>query len=91
MPSHGGSGRDLSLLLSADLLPPDCGKTGPELRACQDLVAAFVDVHQMALSRLAAFEDELESHKRHVVTLKKELNAAVRREFQDELEVRNMP
>ncbi|XP_060080102.1 coiled-coil domain-containing protein 171-like [Ylistrum balloti] len=83
-------GRDVSLskmLLSADFIPTDVGKAGPELIACQNLVGAFVDAQQQAYAKIKALEEDVDSHKRHVTTLKQELSDAVRREYDDEGEV----
>ncbi|XP_013378672.1 coiled-coil domain-containing protein 171-like [Lingula anatina] len=84
--SRGFRGREFSLskvLLSSDLLPADTVKPGPELIACQNLVSVFVDAQHQAFSKILALEEEIESSKRHISTLKQELNAACQREYED--------
>ncbi|KAK3744102.1 hypothetical protein QZH41_016791, partial [Actinostola sp. cb2023] len=71
---------------------------GPEMLACQNVVLAFVEAQQQALdqiaslqtdrqqtlSRIAAMDEELSSHKAHIRTLKNELTAACRRQISDD-------
>ncbi|KAJ8304026.1 hypothetical protein KUTeg_017609 [Tegillarca granosa] len=83
------NGKDVSLskvLLDADFIPPDVGKAGPELIACQNLVGAFVDAQTQAFSKIKALEEEIESHRKHVNMLKRELSDAVHREYDAETE-----
>ncbi|XP_063432765.1 coiled-coil domain-containing protein 171-like isoform X2 [Mytilus trossulus] len=84
------SGREISLsklLLNADFIPGDVGKAGQELIACQNLVGAFVDHQNQAYAKVKALEDEIESHRRHILTLKRELSDAVRREYEEESQI----
>ncbi|XP_048259658.1 coiled-coil domain-containing protein 171-like isoform X3 [Haliotis rufescens] len=68
-------------LLNVDFIPTDVGKAGPELIACQNLVGAFIDTQHQAVAKIHSLEDEIESHRRHVASLKQELSNAVRREY----------
>lgn len=84
------SAREMSLsklLLNADFIPGDVGKAGQELIACQNLVGAFVDHQNQAYAKVKALEEEIESHKKHIITLKRELSDAVRREYEEEPEI----
>lgn len=84
------SGREMSLsklLLNADFIPGDVGKAGQELIACQNLVGSFVDHQNQAYAKIRALEEEIESHKKHILTLKRELSDAVRREYEEEPEI----
>ncbi|CAC5379399.1 unnamed protein product [Mytilus coruscus] len=84
------TGREMSLsklLLNADFIPGDVGKAGQELIACQNLVGAFVDHQNQAYAKVKALEDEIESHRRHILTLKRELSDAVRREYEEEPQI----
>ena len=76
---------DLSPLLSADLMPVDMGKVGPEMVACQGLVSTFIDAQQQFNSRTKTLQDELQSHKEHINTLKRELTAACKREMDEQV------
>lgn len=51
----------------------------------QNLVGAFVDHQNQAYAKVKALEDEIESHRRHILTLKRELSDAVRREYEEEV------
>ncbi|XP_041371577.1 coiled-coil domain-containing protein 171-like isoform X2 [Gigantopelta aegis] len=75
------------MLLNADFIPTDIGKAGPELIACQNLVGAFIDTYHQAVSKIKLLEDEIESHRQHVATIKRELSDAVRRECNDQFTV----
>ncbi|KAL3866903.1 hypothetical protein ACJMK2_044153, partial [Sinanodonta woodiana] len=81
-----GSKREMTLskmLLNADLIPADVGKAGAELIACQNLVGVFVDTMHQSLARVKALEDEIDRYKKHINSLKSELNDALRRELDD--------
>ncbi|KAK2146872.1 hypothetical protein LSH36_581g03034 [Paralvinella palmiformis] len=77
---------DFGKLLSSDLIPSQLGKPGPDFIACQKLVALFVNCQKQLGSRIVAHQEEIQSHKDHINTLKKELGAACRREYEDEIE-----
>ncbi|XP_004706599.1 coiled-coil domain-containing protein 171 [Echinops telfairi] len=55
-------------------------KGGPEVVACQAMIKSFMDVYQLASSRIAALEKEITSHRNHIATLKTELHTACLRE-----------
>jgi len=76
---------DFGKLLSSDLIPSQLGKPGPDFIACQKLVALFVNCQKQLGSRIVAHQEEIQSHKDHINTLKKELGAACRREYEDEV------
>ncbi|XP_070542624.1 coiled-coil domain-containing protein 171-like isoform X2 [Ptychodera flava] len=67
------------------LLPSTLGdmKMGPEMLASQNLVVAINDVQQALMSRVSVLEGEIQSHKKHIETLKKEFSAACRREYDE--------
>ncbi|XP_067665057.1 coiled-coil domain-containing protein 171-like [Haliotis asinina] len=71
-------------LLNVDFIPTDVGKAGQELIACQNLVGAFIDTQHQAVAKIHSLEDEIESHRRHVASLKQELSNAVRREYSNQ-------
>ncbi|KAJ8383020.1 hypothetical protein SKAU_G00037980 [Synaphobranchus kaupii] len=54
----------------------------PEMTACQSFVSTFMDVYQMACSRMALLEKEMASHQAHISDLKTELQDACLRENQ---------
>ena len=76
---------DFTKLLSPELLPSQLGKPGPDFVACQKLVATFVSCQKQLHARNTALQEEIQSHKEHISTLKKELGAACRREYDDEV------
>lgn len=49
------------------------------------MVGAFVDHQNQAYAKVKALEEEIESHKKHILTLKRELSDAVRREYEEEV------
>ncbi|XP_029059195.1 coiled-coil domain-containing protein 171 isoform X4 [Monodon monoceros] len=55
-------------------------KGGPEVVACQAMIKSFVDVYQLASTRIATLEKEMTSHRSHIATLKSELHTACLRE-----------
>ncbi|XP_026903004.1 coiled-coil domain-containing protein 171 isoform X7 [Acinonyx jubatus] len=55
-------------------------KGGPEVVACQAMIKSFMDVYQLASTRIATLEKEMTSHRRHIATLKSELHTACLRE-----------
>ncbi|XP_072051305.1 coiled-coil domain-containing protein 171-like [Amphiura filiformis] len=57
--------------------------TSPDIMATKGLVSLFVELQQTSLSRISALEAEINSHKQHITRLKKELQAACRREYED--------
>ena len=77
--------QEFSRLLSPELLPSNLSKVGPELTACQSLVAAFVETERLLGKRLLGLQDELEQHRQHAARLKQELSNAVTREYDDEV------
>uniref|UniRef100_K1QJZ5 Uncharacterized protein C9orf93 n=1 Tax=Magallana gigas TaxID=29159 RepID=K1QJZ5_MAGGI len=74
-------------LLNADFIPSDVGKAGPELIAAQNLVGAFVETQNQAISKIKSLEDEIDTHQQHINTLKRELSDAVRREYDESAEI----
>nr|XP_015200650.1 PREDICTED: coiled-coil domain-containing protein 171 [Lepisosteus oculatus] len=56
---------------------------GPEVAACQSFISSFMDLYQMACSKMAMLESEISSHKNHIAALKAELQHACLRENQD--------
>ncbi|XP_055873967.1 coiled-coil domain-containing protein 171-like [Biomphalaria glabrata] len=73
------------LLLDAQLIPQDIGRTGPELIAIQNLVGSFVDAQNQAINKIRALQTEITSHRDHISILKQELNNAVNREFHQKI------
>ncbi|KAI5158291.1 hypothetical protein MUG91_G4n191 [Manis pentadactyla] len=55
-------------------------KGGPEVVACQGMIKSFMDVYQLASTRIATLEKEMTSHRSHIATLKSELHTACLRE-----------
>ncbi|XP_054439158.1 coiled-coil domain-containing protein 171 [Pteronotus mesoamericanus] len=55
-------------------------KGGPEVVACQAMIKSFMDVYQLAGTRIATLEKEMTSHRSHIATLKSELHTACLRE-----------
>lgn len=55
-------------------------KGGPEVVACQGMIKSFMDVYQLASTRIATLEKEITSHRSHIATLKSELHTACLRE-----------
>uniref|UniRef100_A0A287DES4 Coiled-coil domain containing 171 n=2 Tax=Ictidomys tridecemlineatus TaxID=43179 RepID=A0A287DES4_ICTTR len=55
-------------------------KGGPEVVACQAMIKSFMDVYQLASSRIITLEKEMISHRSHIATLKSELHTACLRE-----------
>lgn len=55
-------------------------KGGPEVVACQAMIKSFIDVYQLASTRIATLEKEMTSHRSHIATLKSELHTACLRE-----------
>ncbi|XP_054842104.1 coiled-coil domain-containing protein 171 isoform X2 [Eublepharis macularius] len=55
-------------------------KAGPEVVAFQAMVASFMDVYQLVVSRVATLEREIASHRHHIAALKSELQTACLRE-----------
>ncbi|XP_003782918.1 coiled-coil domain-containing protein 171 isoform X2 [Otolemur garnettii] len=55
-------------------------KGGPEVVACQAMIKSFMDVYQLASTRIATLEKEMTSHRSHIATLKSELQTACLRE-----------
>lgn len=76
-PSDAVVGR---LLLPAERLSADVKERGPELVACQKLVAAFVEALHQANARATVLHEEVSLHKKHIGRLKDELSAVCRRE-----------
>ncbi len=76
---------DLTSLTSTDFLPREVGRTGPELAICQMVVSAFVEAQQTVNARIKTLQDEIDSHKQHINTLKRELTAACKRQFDDQV------
>ena len=76
---------DLSPLSTTDLMPRDVGRTGPELAKCQMLISSFVEAQQTVNARIKTLLDEIDSHKSHISTLKRELTAACKREMDEQV------
>uniref|UniRef100_A0A8D0H2D4 Uncharacterized protein n=1 Tax=Sphenodon punctatus TaxID=8508 RepID=A0A8D0H2D4_SPHPU len=55
-------------------------KGGPEVVAFQAMIISFMDVYQLASSRVATLEREIISHRHHIAALKSELQTACLRE-----------
>ncbi|XP_076842212.1 coiled-coil domain-containing protein 171 isoform X2 [Brachyhypopomus gauderio] len=58
------------------------GLGGPEIAVCQTLVQSFLEVYQLACSRMASLEREVSCHQSHMTALKRELQDACLRENQ---------
>ncbi|XP_066576800.1 coiled-coil domain-containing protein 171 [Amia ocellicauda] len=58
---------------------------GPEVAACQSFISSFVDLYQLACSKMAQLESEVSSHRSHITVLKAELQSACLRENQEDL------
>uniref|UniRef100_A0A8D2LHA4 Coiled-coil domain containing 171 n=1 Tax=Varanus komodoensis TaxID=61221 RepID=A0A8D2LHA4_VARKO len=55
-------------------------KGGPEVVAFQAMIVSFMDVYQIAVSRISILEREIASHQHHITALKSELQTACLRE-----------
>uniref|UniRef100_A0A5F4WHQ9 Coiled-coil domain containing 171 n=1 Tax=Callithrix jacchus TaxID=9483 RepID=A0A5F4WHQ9_CALJA len=55
-------------------------KGGPEVVACQGMIKSFMDVYQLASTRITTLEKEMTSHRSHIAALKSELHTACLRE-----------
>ncbi|XP_061486307.1 coiled-coil domain-containing protein 171 isoform X3 [Rhineura floridana] len=55
-------------------------KGGPEVVAFQAMIVSFMDVYQLACSRVSTLEREIASHRHHIAALKSELQTACLRE-----------
>ncbi|XP_048358856.1 coiled-coil domain-containing protein 171 isoform X2 [Sphaerodactylus townsendi] len=55
-------------------------KGGPEVIAFQAMMVSFMDIYQLASSRVATLEREIASHRHHIADLKSELQTACLRE-----------
>uniref|UniRef100_A0A2K6RLE5 Coiled-coil domain containing 171 n=1 Tax=Rhinopithecus roxellana TaxID=61622 RepID=A0A2K6RLE5_RHIRO len=55
-------------------------KGGPEVIACQAMIKSFMDVYQLASTRIITLEKEMTSHRSHIAALKSELHTACLRE-----------
>ncbi|XP_002730890.2 coiled-coil domain-containing protein 171-like [Saccoglossus kowalevskii] len=76
----------LNMFCSDNLMPSELGdgmKMGPAMLASQSVVAAVTDIEQALMSRVSVLENEITSNKKHVETLKKELSAACKREYEE--------
>ncbi|KAL6455077.1 hypothetical protein MHYP_G00364820 [Metynnis hypsauchen] len=76
---------DFTLHLPHTLLEvsgPEWSTGGPEIAACQTLVRTFLEVYQLACSKLASLEREISSYQSHITALKAELQDACLRENQ---------
>ena len=76
---------DVTPVLSPDLLPREASRVSTEVAACQLVVTAFVDAQGVLNNRIRALQEEIASHKSHINTLKRELSAAFKREYDDEV------
>uniref|UniRef100_A0AAR2K9C2 Uncharacterized protein n=1 Tax=Pygocentrus nattereri TaxID=42514 RepID=A0AAR2K9C2_PYGNA len=65
-----------------DVSGPEWSTGGPEIAACQTLVRSFLEVYQLACSKLASLEREISSYQSHITALKAELQDACLRENQ---------
>ncbi|PNI54431.1 CCDC171 isoform 3 [Pan troglodytes] len=55
-------------------------KGRPEVVACQAMIKSFMDVYQLASTRIMTLEKEMTSHRSHIAALKSELHTACLRE-----------
>uniref|UniRef100_A0A4W3I5V2 Coiled-coil domain containing 171 n=1 Tax=Callorhinchus milii TaxID=7868 RepID=A0A4W3I5V2_CALMI len=62
-------------------------KGGMETAAFQNLTQTFMDIYQLASSRIAALETEITSHQKHIAALKSELQTACLRENNGHLSI----
>ncbi|XP_072553556.1 coiled-coil domain-containing protein 171 [Salminus brasiliensis] len=79
------SREDFTLHLPSMLLEvsgPELNMGGLEIAACQALVGSFMEVYQMACSKMASLEREISSYQSHITALKAELQDACLRENQ---------
>ena len=81
----GDSTTDVTYLLAPDLMPKFMTRPPPEMAACQTLVLAFVDALKKQELQVTSFKEAIQSHKRHVSTLKQELSSACQREYGEEV------
>ncbi|XP_036446979.1 coiled-coil domain-containing protein 171-like [Colossoma macropomum] len=65
-----------------DVAEPKWNTGGPEIAACQTLVRSFLEVYQLACSKMASLEREISSYQSHITALKAELQDACLRESQ---------
>ncbi|KAI1883614.1 hypothetical protein AGOR_G00233380 [Albula goreensis] len=68
--------------MQLDMVGSERPMGGPEVAACQSFISTFLDLYQMACSRIALLEKEISSHQAHISTLKSELQEACLRENQ---------
>ncbi|RXN00717.1 Coiled-coil domain-containing protein 171 [Acipenser ruthenus] len=62
-------------------------KGGPEVVACQNFITSFMDLYQLACSKISTLETELSSHQQHIAALKSELQTACLRDNEEFLPV----
>ncbi|XP_058887733.1 coiled-coil domain-containing protein 171-like isoform X2 [Acipenser ruthenus] len=58
-------------------------KGGPEVVACQNFITSFMDLYQLACSKISTLETELSSHQQHIAALKSELQTACLRDNEE--------
>ena len=80
---------DITQLLSPGLLPQNIGKPGPELSSCQRLVGGFIESQRQLAGKLDSLHGEIASHRDHIGTLKRELSAACKRQYEEEVNMFN--
>ncbi|XP_033113487.1 coiled-coil domain-containing protein 171-like [Anneissia japonica] len=62
----------------------EVAQPSPDAKTLQNVIETFVEAQKTTLSRMAALESEIDSNKQHIATLKNELNAVCKREYDDE-------
>ncbi|MGH0137582.1 UNVERIFIED_CONTAM: hypothetical protein FKN15_008115 [Acipenser sinensis] len=58
-------------------------KGEPEVVACQNYIVSFMDLYQLACSKISTLKTELSSHQQHIAALKSELQIACLRENEE--------
>ncbi|RXM98884.1 Coiled-coil domain-containing protein 171 [Acipenser ruthenus] len=58
-------------------------KGEPEVVACQNYIVSFMDLYQLACSKISTLKTELSSHQQHIAALKSELQTACLRENEE--------
>ncbi|MFT7815170.1 coiled-coil domain-containing protein 171 [Arapaima gigas] len=82
------TGDDFALRLPSVHLGPSGAERltgGPDVVAWQNVISTFVEVYQMACSRIVLLETEISSQRAHIVALKAELQEACLRDSRDVL------
>ncbi|XP_041123319.1 coiled-coil domain-containing protein 171-like [Polyodon spathula] len=66
-------------------------KGGPEVVACQNFITSFMDLYQLACSKISTLQTELSSHQQHIAALKAELQTACLRDNEEFLSSEKFP